>query len=81
MTFQSTNIIKSIFFQSSCPYLNSRKIKKVDIILLSHAAIQYTGALPYLFLELDCQVNLEVIFKYGLRLPYIQHCQSQTYLL
>ena len=33
-----------------------RKIKKVNIILLSHAEIQYHGALPYLFFELGCQV-------------------------
>ncbi len=55
MTSQFTNNIKSnqsqTFFSTK-----SRKIKKVDIILLSHAEIQYTGALPYLFLELECQV-------------------------
>jgi len=35
-----------------------KKIKKVNIILLSHAEIQYHGALPYLFFELGCQAEV-----------------------
>ena len=59
-----------------------RKIKKVNIILLSHAEIQYHGALPYLFFELGCQViiTLKVPTKGDYRQKCIQHCQFQICL-
>jgi len=37
---------------------HQKKIKKVNMILLSHAEIQYHGALPYIFLELGCQAEV-----------------------